>query len=143
MTPLEIANPYTADITDLAWNKRPQHRARCSGSQTVAALGKVVCSNGAIQYKAFCLECGGKGTDLPHSTVEGLDQARIPVISNHDRVPCERCGSVDGSEVHHWAPSHLFEDSFDWPTSHLCRKCHMEWHRIVTPHMSSSRRNAA
>lgn len=49
--------------------------------------------------------------------------------------PCERCGSHERVEVHHWAPSYLFDDSHLWPMSTLCRKCHTRWHRIVTPKM--------
>lgn len=135
--------PYTADVNDLAWNRRPQHRYRCSGLSEIAALGKIKCSNGSTQYKAYCLECGGKGTNFPYSDIQGLDDARIPLLTDHDVTPCERCGSEEGSEVHHWAPAHLFDDSHDWPKSHLCRKCHLEWHAKVTPKMSSHRRSAA
>lgn len=129
--------PYTAPIDEIHWSKRPRHRMRCSQSSTIAALGKIECANGAIQFKAYCLECGGKGSDLPHDTVSGLDVSRIPTLTRHERVPCERCGSTDGSEVHHWAPGHLFEDSLEWPTSYLCRACHMRWHSIVTPNMTT------
>jgi hypothetical protein len=132
--------PYTADILDLAANRRPQHRYRCTDkNSTVAALGKIRCSNGSIQYKAYCLECGGKGANFPYSDVEGLDESRIPFLREHDVVPCERCGSTEGSEYHHWAPVHLFEDAEDWPKSYLCRKCHLEWHAKVTPKMSTFR----
>lgn len=134
--------PYVANISELAWNRRPQHRYRCSGQSETAALGKVKCANGSIQYKAYCLECGGRGANFPYSQIEGLNEDRIPLITEHDIIPCERCGSAEGSEVHHWAPSYLFEDSHDWPKSYLCRACHLEWHSIVTPQMSSHRRAA-
>jgi len=134
-----MADPYTTNVSDLEWNRRPQHRYRCSGTIEIAALGKIRCSNGSIQYKAYCLECGGKGANFPYSQVEGLDESRIPLLTNHDVIPCERCGSEEGSERHHWAPVHLFEDADDWPTGYLCRKCHLEWHSIVTPKMSSHR----
>lgn len=154
MTPLELAqhyvgqgwreakNPYIADIEDLAENRRPQHRYRCSGSSTIAALGKVKCSNGSFQYKAYCQECGGKGTNFPYADIDGLDEDRIPILTDHDIAPCERCGSKDGSEVHHWAPAHLFDDYFEWPTSNLCKSCHAQWHRVITPKMSTTRRES-
>lgn len=140
MSTTALAEPYTANIADLAANRRPRHRYRCAdkGAET-AALGKVICANGAIQYKAYCLACGGKGTDIPHEMVADLDASRITLLTRHDVVPCERCGSADGAEVHHWAPSHLFDDPDDWPTSYLCRKCHREWHSIVTPNMTARR----
>lgn len=134
--------PYTTHIDELAWNKRPQHKYRCSGTSGIAALGKIRCANGAVQYKAYCLECGGKGTDLAYSLIAGLDEERIPVLTHHNVTPCERCGSEEGSEVHHWAPFHLFDDADKWPTSHLCKACHSLWHSIVTPNMSSHRRAA-
>lgn len=148
MTPLELAlsyaaagaEPYTADISDLAPNRKPQHKYRCSGVGTVAALGKIRCANGSFQYKAYCLECGGKGTNFPYSAIVGLDEDRIPVISDHEAVPCERCGSREGWERHHWAPIHLFEDAEEWPKSYLCRECHAKWHRVVTPRMNTAPR---
>lgn len=134
-----VSDPYITSIFELEPHRRPGHRYRCSKTSEVAALGKIVCSNGAIQYKAYCLECGGKGAPFTYGEVDGLDPDRIPILRSHDVVPCERCGSEEGSEVHHWAPIHLFEDAEDWPMSHLCRKCHMEWHRVVTPLMTSSK----
>ena len=143
--PTSVADtgPYTAKLMELAWNRRPQHRHGCSGTSDIAALGRVICSNGSTQYKAYCPECGGKGTNFPYSDIVGLDESRIPIIAEHEIAPCERCGSTNGAEVHHWAPSHLFDDSHDWPKSNLCRKCHIEWHAKVTPNMSSNRRKAA
>lgn len=50
--------------------------------------------------------------------------------------PCEVCGSTGDTQVHHWAPFHLFGDeSYDWPTGHLCQACHTRWHQLVTPNM--------
>lgn len=69
------------------------------------------------------------------------------ITDQHDRLPlwedktsnepCARCESTNGVEWHHWAPRHLFDDYHRWPLSPLCRKCHEEWHRVVTPNMSS------
>lgn len=72
-------------------------------------------------------------------------------INNYKRLPngkwvkviwekyypfCEVCGSIENLENHHWAPRHLFGDSADlYPISLLCKKCHLEWHSIVTPNM--------
>ena len=59
-----------------------------------------------------------------------------PVAHDYrDEEECERCGET-GVELHHWAPRHLFDDADGWPMGMLCRACHMEWHRIVTPKMS-------
>jgi hypothetical protein len=132
----EGVEPYTSRFEDIDWNMRPQHRYSCSRLCEIAGLGKVVCANGSTQYKSYCMECGGRGGNLLHSDVAGLDQPRIPILSEKEIVPCERCGSMDGSEVHHWAPMHLFDDAEGWPKSHLCISCHREWHAKVTPYMS-------
>lgn len=131
---------YTANVNDLGWNRLPRHRHGCSQSGDTVSLGKVKCSNGTIQYKAYCQECGGHGSPLPYKDIEGLDDQQIPLVHSQDAVPCERCGSPDGSEEHHWAPWHLFgDDAMTWPTSYLCLECHVKWHRVVTPNMSAMR----
>jgi hypothetical protein len=52
---------------------------------------------------------------------------------------CEKCGSPERVEYHHWAPYHLFPDANDWPGSLLCWKCHRLWHSIVTPNMAKGK----
>lgn len=138
-----VDEPYATVMSELPAARSPNHRYRCSRTNDVAGLGRVNCSNGLVQYKAYCMECGGKGGNFLHSEIEGLDLDRIPVLRQHMVDACERCGSDTGTEVHHWAPAHLFDDYFDWPTSKLCKSCHALWHRVVTPNMSAIRRNAA
>lgn len=74
-------------------------------------------------------------------------QLRAGVISISDfghMIPCEVCGTKGTTEVHHWAPRHLFGDDADrWPTGNLCRPCHVNWHQRVTPNMSKRRSDAA
>lgn len=139
MTPHELALYYTANVGDLAWNMRPKHRRGCTRENNVVALGRVLCRNGTEQFKAVCLECGGKGGSLPFADVANIEADVVPLIAEHVANPCERCGSESGSELHHWAPRHLFDDADEWPQSYLCRDCHAEWHSTVTPKMSSSR----
>jgi hypothetical protein len=45
--------------------------------------------------------------------------------------PCERCGSSDGTQQHHWAPYAVFLDADSWPTSWLCPECHALWHAAM------------
>ncbi|RAK26359.1 hypothetical protein C7374_11444 [Falsochrobactrum ovis] len=134
---LDVALSYTARITDLPYNRRPRHAYSCPRRGDTATLGKVKCANGTIQYKAFCAECGGRGAPFSHQEMAHLDDTRIPVIIDHPSVPCERCGSTNGVEEHHWAPWHLFDDAHNWPTSFLCMSCHQDWHAKVTPNMNS------
>jgi hypothetical protein len=48
---------------------------------------------------------------------------------------CERCYRYIKTEIHHTAPRAMFEDSHCWPMVSLCRLCHQEWHRVMTPGM--------
>ena len=60
-------------------------------------------------------------------------------VSTDRFVACEVCGSVGDTELHHWAPYHLFGiDADKWPTAHLCRSCHVQWHKAVTPKMGEN-----
>lgn len=80
-----------------------------------------------------CLVCGSSMCQI------GADKLGIdpPLWADGTQYaePCARCGSTNGTEVHHWAPRHLFDDADAWPTSPLCPTCHREWHRVVTPKM--------
>jgi len=48
-------------------------------------------------------------------------------------APCERCGTAEGTQVHHWAPRAIFGyiESDRWPTANLCPSCHSLWHRLM------------
>jgi hypothetical protein len=117
----------------------PRHRKFCScflnGKNTLVCMTKFECTNGVLQYKMYCWECGSKGPNIRHSLLSGIDENSIPLFESYNIFPCERCGDLFGSEEHHWAPRHLFEDADLWPTSWLCRECHALWHSIVTPNM--------
>lgn len=95
----------------------------------------IINTNGVKQIRRLCVVCGdGPTINYKHETFPDVDS--IPVIADHrDGTPCERCGSLEGTEYHHWAPSALFDDADNWPTSYLCRDCHNRWHHIVTPGM--------
>jgi hypothetical protein len=76
-------------------------------------------ANAQVERDYACRICAGVGCEL--------------CIRTDGR--CERCGSPEQVEEHHWAPRHLFSDADSWPLSYLCRKCHVYWHRLVTPNM--------
>ena len=67
----------------------------------------------------------------------GVDLNSLPFVSevfiDIDAQECARCRAVGPTDRHHWAPVALFADADSWPKSNLCRSCHMEWHRRVTP----------
>lgn len=92
----------------------------------------VIRSNGVRIANLRCTACGWKMADKGAAKFD----VDLPLEQdNHDPAPCERCGSTTGTELHHWAPRHLFDDADAWPMSYLCPACHREWHQIVTPHM--------
>lgn len=47
-------------------------------------------------------------------------------------LQCQRCESTEQVERHHWAPRQFFADADKWGTAPLCRKCHREWHKVMT-----------
>jgi hypothetical protein len=65
----------------------------------------------------------------------GIDVSNVPLKYQSESNQCEVCGD-NYAECHHWLPRHIDpENSWKWPTGYLCRKCHMEWHKKVTPAM--------
>lgn len=90
-------------------------------------------SNGIRMAVLRCVACWTKLQDCAAAKVSET----LPVWADARATApvCERCGSTDGTELHHWAPNHLFHDAHDWPTSYLCRWCHALWHRMITPNM--------
>ncbi len=137
-TPLELAQHYVA----LPAKYHPRHKPTCT--EPVILIGAVEYSNGATQHKAYCFNCRQKGGAIAHDALASFDLSCVEVIASHNQAKCERCGSV-GAETHHWAPYHLFDDAYDWPTSSLCRRCHTLWHAKMTRSMNQNniRRNAA
>lgn len=121
-------------------------------------LRSIIARNGTRQYAIFCLTSGWRGAFVRKATAStiasqhGKAITEIPV--HKDNRPgccggrgcatcseqCVRCGGYERVEWHHWAPYHLFSDANDWPCSPLCRRCHTEWHNVVTPNMHLVRR---
>jgi len=95
-------------------------------------LYKQINSNGAKVVVERCEKCGAntnKKAFLPRSSVKNWDA--LPLFKMISGEKCEVRGCNDTyTELHHWAPRHLFEDYEDWPTSYLClAKHHPEWHK--------------
>lgn len=118
---------------------------KCESSSSI--IGKIISTNGAIQVREVCLECGtnqrGNGKNIPHSDVPNLDD--LPILDDYRAyaIPCEVIGCICcETECHHWAPRHLFREECEyWPHSYLCKKHHAQWHRIVTPNMAGIQAN--
>lgn len=104
---------------------------KCNHTETVFV--GVILKNGSVHIQKKCLLCKerfGRYYSNSDFVLELLE-----VIDLRDETACERCGSLSGVEIHHWAPRHLFNDSMNWPKSKLCTNCHTLWHNTVTPNM--------
>lgn len=91
--------------------------------------------NGTYHVWLRCRACGenmlGKGIYLRHKAVE-LETLPLHIDHTEGTPLCERCGTDEGVELHHWAPREWFEDDCDlWPTGWLCPICHAEWHLTI------------
>lgn len=90
-------------------------------------------ANGTYQVYKKCNKCGknfhGSAIYLPQ---RNLILSEYPTVRDDEGInpPCEVCGEFY-TESHHWAPIHLFDDAYKWPTSYLCRECHACWHLVV------------
>jgi hypothetical protein len=102
-----------------------------------------IATNGAHTNVRACQTCGHllAGTPTDNEMAQRL-YARVIDLRVDDNgftiaPPCERCGSQDGSEYHHWAPRAIFgeQEAGLWPGAYLCRRCHMAWHELVTPQL--------
>lgn len=128
-------HPWLERITEHPLGKK--RCEECMASEWVLVC--VVKTNDVRLAALVCTTCGlgGMASDgLPKSLhlADGL-----PIYTDNRSHLCERCGYW-GTEVHHWAPREVFgRDAESWPTSHLCRECHQEWHRRMNEHASQRR----
>lgn len=117
---------------------RPDTPCRECGRDQVGMWFMRINANGTEIATLRCVVCSLEMRTIGASKFP----MRLPVWQDYtaDYIPpppCERCGSTGGTELHHWAPSYLFgAEAHQWPTSWLCRPCHMRWHSVVTPRMS-------
>lgn len=93
----------------------------------------IIQRNGRRQVRGKCVCCGAlAGGFVPHGLVENIES--LPVERDHrDGTTCERCGTSEGVEEHHWAPKAIFgwDIANTWPTSFLCPGCHRLWHSTL------------
>lgn len=112
---------------------REERKTACThdqGSELLALHAR----NGAIHVYTGCRRCHANMEGGRFHPAENIDVTVLPVGTDLrvDNPPCQVCGSF-GTELHHWAPSAVFgrESAALWPTAHLCRDCHAEWHHRI------------
>ena len=108
----------------------------------LVTYGVVIISSGAKAVRARCQVCGKPPTkNDPSYAQKDRKVTELSVFSAElfeKSEPCSVCGQL-GTEWHHFAPRHLFEDADRWPTAYLCRAHHREWHDKLTPKMGGKK----
>jgi hypothetical protein len=120
------------NIDDIVQRGLRRYLERCDCAATTCAICRYIIRNDTTQFRLRCEKCQHLSlSSIPHALLTDNEKQAAPVLRAAPPPPCERCSSTEGSEIHHWAPREMFTDSFAWPTAWLCRRCHMEWHRMV------------
>jgi hypothetical protein len=92
-----------------------------------ALSGYVIKRDGVAVARNRCGYCGIAMSD-PRRGSWIYDVCFKDHREDQEPRPCERCGSPDGTQLHHWAPYAIFADADAWPKSWLCQPCHSTWH---------------
>ncbi len=126
----------------------------CAKCDNQPKLRRQISANGAETFMWYCLLCDRIATPsrpfIKRVEVEEWVKAgklpsieAIPILNDYRTNPCEVCGSM-GVEYHHWWPqslAHLAEHHSQWPGAYLCRRCHVDWHKNVTPTLNKRKPN--
>lgn len=118
-------------------------------STTEFQLHVEVFINGSENFVWVCSKCRIRNpghdqgmyikAELVRQHLDDEEIASLPRILPTFYNRCSRCGNR-GAESHHWAPTGIFgsEEASKWPQDYLCKRCHDEWHRLVTPQLVKS-----
>lgn len=118
-------------FSHVTWRELVDCRLSGHRGESHVGYGRIIAVNGISQVRLICEFCGDKLSERIYAH-DGLDIESISIIGDRRTgTPCARCGGTSGVEYHHWAPSHLFDDSDDWPGSSLCPECHRRWHKVT------------
>lgn len=124
------------------FENNPLIKGPCPDCGAVGAwlVMRFVNAAGATTYPWCCTQCAYKSNLSEAKWLVKLDKVPPPEYKARiERPRCARCGE-EGAAEHHWAPKHLFDDAYSWPTSYLCKKHHKEWHTKVTPQMCEAKK---
>lgn len=108
---------------------------RCPTCRTNCVIYKQINRSGATVVVERCPKCrtapDKNNSFLPKKNYD-LDKLPVFVDYTPEAKKCEVVGCTNvGSEWHHYAPQHLFQDANDWPTGYLCKYHHDLWHKIT------------
>jgi hypothetical protein len=114
--------------------------------ETPYVLYRQVFANATDNYVWQCSRCSSKNPGrepqlyIPKEWVARQmaeqDMERLPSLMPGLYDRCARCGNR-GTESHHWAPVGIFgrDEADKWPRDYLCKDCHDQWHKLVTPQL--------
>lgn len=111
------------------WCRFCRDMVACAHSHSIH--GFMVKRDGLRNGRRWCIRCGATFATRRH---EGCGAVLFYDLREQcDVPPCERCGTPDGTQLHHWAPSAIFgwAEADRWPTSWLCPSCHSLWHQLM------------
>jgi hypothetical protein len=105
---------------------------RCKICNTNCIIYRQINTSGSRVVVERCPNCGrNPNTGRPFLSVKDYDWESLPLLEDLSlsASPCAVIGCTNtGTEFHHFAPRHLFDNSDDWPVAWLCREHHREWH---------------
>ena len=108
-------------------------------------LWRQINGNGAQVIVARCSQCDRipnmKQPFLPKAEHPNWQEYPIYQDNTQQAEPCSvrGCRNV-GTELHHFAPAHLFDNADDWATGYLCMEHHREWHAKTKTGMFAKRK---
>lgn len=116
----------------------PTTCAQCGGTGPFYRF-KNKLSDTSYQVVDMCTTCHknarGSAIYIPHNVAGDLTLLPILFDYTHDKPACEVCGSQTGTQLHHFAPRHIFgAEAERWPKAYLCQTCHDHWHAAMAAH---------
>ena len=104
-------------------------------SRHFVCRAKKISSSGVVMVFDYCKDCNRRvktnGRTWINHAIAG-DIESYPLMDDYQSKygePCCICGSLDGTQYHHFAPHNVFPNEYDsWPGDFLCLKHHNYWH---------------
>jgi hypothetical protein len=100
----------------------------CAHTLLERIYGVVIKSDGSRKPVYACGDCGGLIDARRGDPRRGEHVFR----DLRTTAACARCGRLEGTQSHHWAPRAIFgTDADNWPLANLCIECHHIWHQMM------------
>lgn len=120
---------------------------RCKHCNVESVIYRQINTSGARVVVERCPKCRtNPNTNRPFLSVKDYDWFSLPLFEDmsKDAEPCSYKGCKNiGTEYHHFAPRHLFDDADNWLTGWLCKYHHALWHEKTMTGAYRTRREKA